>query len=196
MTNLVGTIFLKGSDNVAKVPASTSLNNRTDGLSFVRVSCTVNGTLVDSRIKQSPFHTQFCLKLPKSSYDKAIDKVTAIDTPVRVIGSTLSLSIFTATSSPSQVINTPTPAPATSIPIASTPKMDRLLNMGHNTAGDIISYFGDMTFLDDQEAFFKTFEDNPAMLPYNANKQGERDVRKKLLEYSAKCMFDVFLCIC
>ena len=188
VTNLVGTTFFKCSDNVVKAPDSTALKDLIDHLSFMRVSCTVNGKLVNSRIKQSPFHTQFCLKLPQSSYDKATDKATSINTPVRIIGITLKppgitagtnlLSAFTATISPSQVINTPTPALTTSIAIVSTPKIDILLNIDHSTAGEIISYFCDMIFLDDQEAFFKNFRDNPDMLLYNANKQGEGGTKK------------------
>ena len=89
VTNLIGTTFPKGSDNISKVSVSTALNDRTDDLSFMYVSCTVNGKLVDSGIKESPFHAQFCLKLPHSSFDKATDKVAAIDTSVRVIDTTL-----------------------------------------------------------------------------------------------------------
>ena len=75
-------------------------------------------------------------------------------------------SAFTTTSSPSQVTITPSPASSTSIPIESIPKMERLLNMGNIIAGEIINYSGDMKFLDDQKAFFKTFGDNRAMMLY------------------------------
>ena len=74
--------------------------------------------------------------------------------------------------------------------------MDILLNIDHSIAGEIISYLCDMTFLDDQEALFKNFRNNPDMLLYNANKQGEGITKKEILKYSAKYMFDVFLCIC
>ena len=100
VTNLVGTTFFKCSGNVVKAPDSTALKDLIDHLSFVRVSCTVNGKLVNSRIKQSPFHTQFCLKLPQSSYDKATDKVTSINTPVRIIGTTLKPTGITAGKEP------------------------------------------------------------------------------------------------
>ena len=111
VTNLVGTESLKCNSNVAKASTYTALKDRTDDLSFVRANCTVNGALIDSRIKQSPFHTQFYLKLSQSSYDKATYKVIAIDSPVKVIDTTTKppgtaastnlLSICTATSSPS-----------------------------------------------------------------------------------------------
>ena len=65
--------------------------------------------------------------------------------------------------------------------------------MGSSTSGEVISYFGDMTFLDDQSAFFTTFGHSPTMLSYNAIKNGDGEVRKKLLDYTTKCMFDVFL---
>ena len=190
VTNSVGTESLKCNGNVANASTYTALKDRTDDLSFVRATCTVNEALIDSRIKQSPFHTQFYLKLSQSSYDKATYKVIAIDSSVKVIDTTTKppgiaagtnlLSIFTATSGPFQVTNTFTPASETSIPIASTPKKDRLLNIGHSTAGETISYFGDMTFLDHQEALFEIFGGNPAMLPCNPNKQEEGGGREEI----------------
>ena len=53
-----------------------------------------------------------------------------------------------------------------------------------------------MKFLDNQHSFDLTFGPNPVLRPYDANKSDEGDVRKKLLEYSNKCMFDTFLDIC
>ena len=36
--------------------------------------------MIDERIKQSTYRTQFCLKLPQSSYDSGTEIFTPIDT--------------------------------------------------------------------------------------------------------------------
>ena len=64
VSNLVGTAFLNSNGNITKAPVSSPLKDRTEDLSFVRVSCIVDKSVVDSRIVQCPFRTHFCLKLP------------------------------------------------------------------------------------------------------------------------------------
>ena len=66
ISTLTGSAFLKSNGNQAKVPTSLDVANCTEDLSFVRVSCTLDGALIDPRVKQPPFVTQFCLKLPQA----------------------------------------------------------------------------------------------------------------------------------
>ena len=206
VSNLTGCAFLKSNGNLAKVPTSLSVDDRTEDLSFVRVSCTLDGASIDPRVKQDPFVTQFCLKLPQSSYNKTSKEVTAIDNPVKnrtpaknvtsITTGTNLLSAFSASGTPS-VPSTSSPTASTSSSSAPfTPKMNKLLSMGSSSSGEVISYFGGMTFLDDQSAFLTTFGYNPTILPYNAIKNEEGGPRNKLLAYANKCMFDVFLYIC
>ena len=54
VSNLSGVSFLKSNGNLVKLPTSLDIADRTEDLSFVRVGCTLDGTSIDSRVKQPP----------------------------------------------------------------------------------------------------------------------------------------------
>ena len=210
VSNLAGIAFLKGNGTIADAPKSLDLKDRTEDLSFIRVSCILEGSVIDGRIKQSPYRTQFCLKLPQSSYDSGTKIITSIDartaTATSVPTSTATtpgtnfLNAFTVVGTPSTAsastssttVGTPTGTSGGAALCTTTPQMDKLLNLSGGSSTTTISYYGEMTFLDNQNSFDLTFGRNPVFFPYNANKADEGDVRKKILEYAGKCMFDTF----
>ena len=173
VTNMSDICIAKANGSTAKTPQSTALEDRPEYLTFIRVSCTIDGSSIDKRINFHPFQSRFCLKLLQSSYDKRSKVFTAIDTPVSRIKivrkSTASGANLGTTFS--TVSTTTTPPQSTTTSTTTTPSMDKLLGLYTGGSGDVISYYGDLTFLDVQGSFFDMFGDDSTLLSYLAVKK-------------------------
>ena len=60
----------------------------------------------------------------------------------------------------------------------------------------MISYYGDMTFLDDWSPFFSIFKEELALLSSTPINLSTDNVRDRIDDHANKCMFDVTLRIC
>ena len=76
-----------------------------------------------------------------------------------------------------------------------TPKTSRLFG-SNSSSGTITSYFGTITFLDDQKEFDDVFGKNSIILGKNPFTESSSDCLMKVCLYADKCMLDVFLQIC
>ena len=82
--------FLASTGFGAKTPTTTSHNDRTKDLSYIRLSCTINAHSINRRVTQDPICLTFCLKIPQPSFDGTSGVITAIDMPIKP---TVALSI-------------------------------------------------------------------------------------------------------
>ena len=67
--NLTGLSFLHSNGDKAKTLKSCDLKDRPSDLAYIKLSCCLDGAVIDQRVTQAPMDFQFCLKLPQSSYD-------------------------------------------------------------------------------------------------------------------------------
>ena len=74
-----------------------------------------------------------------------------------------------------------------------TPKITQLLGLNSGGNSIVISYFGPMSFLDDQKSLASVFGNRPQFLGSDPSRLDTRDIGDKLRLYADKCMFDVFL---
>ena len=58
--------------------------DRTKDLDFIRLSCTIDAHVLDSRVLQEALYLSFYLKLPQSAYDPSSGSITVIDTPSKI----------------------------------------------------------------------------------------------------------------
>ena len=196
MTNidtLSGISFLHGNGQKSKSLASGEAKDRIEDLCYIKLSCYLDGSTVDKRISQPGIDLQFCLKLPQSSYDPNTGDIISLATPGTPAKpsphSPKTKLVFDADSDDSS--STPV-KPATPTKNAVTPKMSRLF--GSTSSGQTItSYFGSMSFLDDQVEFDKIFGENPVILGVNPVSGSSSGCLKKARLYADKCMLDVFL---
>ena len=173
----------------------------------------MNGKFADSAVDQDNLTVQFSLRLPqtvkgqKPNEDREVDMD---DTCKRLFGKKQSSKDNTAspkgTSGEDGVgeknRGASTPDSSKSFDGMTSPKMDRLL--GSNGRGMdneiLLSYYGELDFIDNQAAFDKVFGKNPELLPHtNPNRpyvEGKGSVMSTINSYADKCMFDKFIAAC
>ena len=148
LSNLTGLVFLKSDESATKGPKSVDIADRTEDLTFIHVCCTLQGPLIDNRIKQSPLSIQFCLQLPQSSYDSGSNTITLIDTPTHAtipLPSTTGATVGTNLASAFTAVGSPAAAGAAagasgySAPRSTTPQMDKLRGLSRDTTTFAIS---------------------------------------------------------
>ena len=211
INNLVGLAFLHSDGKKAKNLASCDLKDRLIDLTYIKLGCTLDGSMVDTRVCQSPIDFQYCLKLPQSLYDTGTGSVVPISSPKRVtkdMTQTQSLSsprkklIFDNVSNDAKDpvdmdggtgLGTSTPPPTSIVPV--TPKMSRLFGSPFS-ASTVSSFFGSMSFLDAQDSFDNVFGLKPFILDTQPVRGTPVDCLSRVRNYADKCMLDIFLEIC
>ena len=111
------------------------------------------------------------MKLSQSSYGTSSGGITAINTPVKPppVANTSHLStnlvsqfvIAAGLSAASSTTVTTTPVVKTPLMSGLTTKMTQLLGLNSGGSSSVISYFGPMSFLDDQKYFVSVFGNKP-----------------------------------
>ena len=75
--------------------------------------------------------------------------------------------------------------------------MDQLLLAEEGVSGKIVSWFGSLKIMDDNDELMKEFgTSTPSIIPYRPMIDVVSTFRKDLCGYSGKCIFDVFAIIC
>ena len=157
---LSGISFLHGNGHTYKSVTLCDAKDFIEGLCYINLGCYLDDNTVDKRISQPGIDIQFCLKLPQSSYDTSTGEITVLTTPGTPAKSTphspAKKLIFNAGSDDDDSASVSSPAKSVNTPHAVTPKMSRLI--GSASSGDTVtSYFGPMSFLDDQKEFDTIF---------------------------------------
>ena len=167
ISNLVGTAFSTSTGGIAKILMSMYNDDKTVDIMYVRMSYDLDASLFDSRVSQEPCYVQFCLKLPQSVHHSSSKTTTVIGTLskyfchhqldhhlIRKKNNTLfskasesSDKLSSFSSSLSSNITTFT------VVMPSSPNMNHLLQLSGGSTSSTVSYYGYMTFLDDQSLF-------------------------------------------
>ena len=212
--NLTGLSFLNSNGEKAKTLKSCDLKDRPSDLAYIKLVCCLDGSVIDQRVTQAPVDFQFCLKLPQSSYDTQSGSVIPLSSPTKTRKNSEMKSksqvspreklIFDPTEAGSdsdEDSNAESPKDATpakdgtlsSTPV--TPSMSMLIGTP-NSNSSITSFFGDMTFLDDQKVFDDIFGDNPVILSNKPKNASIVNCLPRARIYADKCMLEHFIATC
>ena len=181
--SLSGISFLLGDGSKAQSLVSCADKDRIEDLSYIKIGCYLDGTTVDNRISLPGLDLQYCLKLPQSSYDPGTSNITAFSTPgtlAKISPNSPVKKLFFGPpgNNASDDDDSVSPPKQDSTPQAVTPKMSRLFN-SPSSGSTITSYFGPMTFLNDQKEFDRIFGVNPIILGANPITESSSDCLKK-----------------
>ena len=83
ISNLTGLAFLHSDGKKAKNLASCDLKDCIGYLTYIKLGCTLDGSVVDTRVCHSLIDIQYFLKLPQSLYDTGTGLVVPISSPAR-----------------------------------------------------------------------------------------------------------------
>lgn len=175
IANLEPVAFL-GKDEAGIDVEDPAVDKRPEDISYIRLRCRLEGRAQDSQIQQPPLHFEFSLALPQSRRDTSTGVVETMFGQLN--------SHSSATAAPT--INTPS-------------KQSRLFKavQRNNTPKYTVSWYGDASFLDDEEVFAKEFgTDNPPILHTNPRTGDKTETLQTLHEYASLCQFDVALALC
>ena len=173
----------------------SDIEDRPADICYVQLTCTIDGSKIDPRIKQPQFSFDYCLKLPRSSRDPSTGEITLLhhttaSEPASPAPRKKSTSLFggiVTTDDSSIVSSTPT-------------KRFRLFSSTSTPSSAVISWYGNADFLDDKEIFRNEFgTDQPLLFPakpVSGQSSNHITVCAGLHAYAQKCMFDVFLELC
>ena len=146
-----------------------------------------------------PISFQFCLRLPQYVYDTSTKSAALVSTsapqtaPSTSGGTSLSQSFLSVASPPATPQASPPPPPATRF---SSPKMKLFAQSSTKSNNSKKGYYGDMTFLDNDANFTKTFGDHPTMLPEKPLDSNHVTVHQKIHAYAELCKLDIFMHLC
>jgi len=85
-----------------------------------------------------------------------------------------------------------TPTPVKHSPAPISPKMSRLFG-SPNSESTVVSFFGDIDFLDNQSTFDEVFGKDPVLFNVHLTSGGVAACLKKVRTYADKLMLDIFL---
>jgi len=137
--------------------------------------------------------------LPQFTYDGASNEATVIvgSTPVQSCCSGVArylVGCFSASgaTSPGFLMTTKSFGTITGL----SPVITLFLNTQKAGGRTEKGYYGDMSFLDTQEAFNLTFGDNPIILPSSPTSTGSESCYSMIREYCDLCKLSIFMHLC
>ena len=188
VNHLEGVEFIDG-DGDAIVVKEADVSKRPADMRYFRFNCTMNGSFADSSVHQDNLTVQFSLRLPQTVKGQQPvggnnDDAGMDDTCRRLFGRKISsdeskeqegtagVDVDTREDEVREARKNTTTTPDKSkqgFSAVASPKMDRLLDSNGSKAGEILlSYYGELDFIDNQSAFDRVFGKNPELLPATA----------------------------
>ena len=205
--SLMGVAFIKSNGKTATFSTDT-FKDRPENIVAFKARCTIVPELIDNRIEQEAFSITYCLPLPQYTWTGQSD-----DDP-ELIHSTIQDDISTILStSHGSDIGEANEADAANTTIIShnsnatstSTLSSKMIAIFAPTQGSACkkSYYGPLTFLDDQSTFHCTFGMKPVLIPDETRTHSQREiggdpssVQLNLRAFAEQCKLDVFLHSC